>query len=102
MTINTVVAGTTKTLRGYFELDGVAVDLDNVQVTIYDKWRGEIEIITSPVSHDTVGDYSIVYTFPTDYDQIVIEFKGNYEGKPTITRRLIDIVWTDPEYDVLS
>lgn len=69
-------------------------DLEDVTVTIYDRWRNIIHgPISDNIQHIGTGIYEYVYTLPTQYDLIVQEWKGLYEGYPEIRRENIEIVW---------
>lgn len=99
LNVETVVAGTTRIINATFRLNGALIDLDNVTVTIYDKWRGELQTFITGITNTSTGVYKIPYTFPSEYDEVSVEFKGFYEGKPQITRKAFSIVWLDPLYD---
>lgn len=90
------LAGDTRTLKCTFvdETDSPR-DLDDVTFSVYFE-RTLIDTYTD-VTHTGTGVYEYDYTFPSEYAQLVIEFKGYYSGYPQVARRFVDVIWTNDE-----
>jgi hypothetical protein len=83
-----MIQGDTIQLRVHFkDFKGVAVDPENVTLTIYDKQQEIIEqFILDDTNRENVGVFYYDYVPASELDEFIFEFAGSYLNKPILSR----------------
>ncbi|WP_010651181.1 hypothetical protein [Oceanobacillus massiliensis] len=88
-----IYSGDTVRLKVNFQaFDNQAVNPVNVTLTIYDTTETQIEqFILDDTNKEDVGVYFYDYVTPNDKQEVVFEFRGVYNNKPTVVRDSLQI-----------
>jgi len=92
------IAGDTIFLTAEFSHENTPVDVDNVEIKVYNPYKKLLATITTDSIVPTgTGIYEAVYTLPTLYSKVVQEWGCIYEGLPQKNREDIAVTWSEAE-----